>query len=186
MIAPLSEEEQSELLGRARRAASMALGFPPSPPHPAPTGRLAEPGAAFVTWKRDGRLRGCIGSVKAIRPLAIDVESNAVSALLHDPRFPPAAPKEFPRYRAEVSVLSPMEEARGPADIEVGRHGIWMEKGRRAGLLLPQVPVEWRWDVETFLSQGCLKAGLPQDEWKKGDPAFRLWRFTAEVFGEPA
>src|SRR5512143_3278223 len=156
----LDDGERRELIARARRAGASALGLAAGPEPLAPCGRIAEPGAAFVTWKRDGRLRGCIGSVEAVRPLFRDVEANAVHALVRDPRFPPATPREFPRYRADVSVLTPFEIAPDPLRIEIGVHGLLVEKGRRRGLLLPQVAVGWGWDVRKFLAQACLKAGL--------------------------
>jgi AmmeMemoRadiSam system protein A len=140
----------------------------------------------FVTWKREGRLRGCIGSVEPLRPLFLDVEMNAVHALLRDPRFPPSTAREFPRYRLEISVLSPFVPTPDPMAIEIGVHGLFVEKGKRCGLLLPQVAVEWKWDVEKFLRQACLKAGLPEGSWREGGPAATVSTFTAEVFGEPA
>jgi len=186
-VSPLDSEERAQLLARARRAALVALGLPAGgPPSAPPSGRLAEPGMSFVTWKREGRLRGCIGSVEPVRPLWQDVEANAVHALLRDPRFPPATPKEFPRYRADVSVLTPFELEPDPLRIEIGVHGLLVEKGRRRGLLLPQVAVEWNWDVPTFLAQACLKAGLPEDAWRQGSPPATVWTFRAEVFGEEA
>ncbi|HUM02530.1 MAG TPA: AmmeMemoRadiSam system protein A [Thermoanaerobaculia bacterium] len=186
-IPALSETERSELVARARRAGASALGLPVSGLPPAePVGRLAEPGMCFVTWTRAGRLRGCIGSVEPIRPLWADVEANAVHALLRDPRFPPATPKDLPLYRVEISVLSPFTVVADPAAIEIGVHGLLVEKGRRRGLLLPQVAVQWSWDVETFLRQVCLKAGLPETAWKEdGSPPATVSTFTAEVFGEP-
>lgn len=154
------------------------------PPPPGPSGRLAEPGAAFVTWKRAGRLRGCIGSVEARRALALDVEANAVSALVHDPRFPPATARDYPGLSLEISVLTPFEPIAGVEEIEIGVHGLWIEKGIRRGLLLPQVASEWGWDAEQFLEQVCYKAGLPGDAWRPGPQQARLYRFSAEVFGE--
>jgi len=184
---PLSEAERAQLLARARRAAAAALGLPaPGPPPVEPSGRLAEPGMCFVTWKRGGRLRGCIGSVEPVRPLCADVEANAVHSLLHDPRFPPATQKDFPGYHVEISVLSPFVVAPDPTAIEIGLHGLLVEKGRRRGLLLPQVAVEWKWNVETFLRQACLKAGLPEEAWREGSPPATVSTFTAEVFGEVA
>lgn len=182
----LTPRERAELLSRARRAGAAALGVPPTGSATAPpTGRLGEAGMCFVTWKRDGRLRGCIGSVEPVRPLWADVEANAVHALLRDPRFPPATPKEFPRYRAEISVLSPFAQAPDPVPaIAIGVHGLLIEKGHRRGLLLPQVAVEWKWDVETFLKQACLKAGLPEEAWREGSPPATVYTFSAEVFGE--
>ncbi|HQR47398.1 MAG TPA: AmmeMemoRadiSam system protein A [Thermoanaerobaculia bacterium] len=184
---PLSAEERSELIARARRAGAAALGLPVSGPAPSePSGRLADPGMCFVTWTRTGRLRGCIGSLEPVRPLWADVEANAVHALLRDPRFPPATPREFPAYRVEISVLSPFTVAEDPTKLEIGVHGLLIEKGRRRGLLLPQVAVQWGWDVATFLQQVCLKAGLPETAWSDDSvPPATVSTFTAEVFGEP-
>jgi AmmeMemoRadiSam system protein A len=185
-VTPLSESERAQLLARARRAGAAALGLPLSgSAFEEPSGRLAEPGMCFVTWRRGGRLRGCIGSVDVFRPLVADVEANAVHALLRDPRFPPATPKDLPGYRVEISVLSPFVLAADPTAIEIGVHGLLVEKGLRRGLLLPQVPVEWKWNVETFLRQACLKAGLPEEAWRDGHPPATVSTFTAEVFGEP-
>ncbi len=178
----LDEAERNELLLRARLAAARALGLPAGRRAlPVPAGRLAAPGAAFVTWKRGGRLRGCIGSVEARRPLAEDVEGNAVAALTRDPRFAPSPPRDLPQLTLSVSVLGPLEKVDAPEAIEVGRHGAVVEKGSRRALFLPQVAVEWGWDLSTFLGQLCLKAGLPEDAWAKGAT---LYRFEAEVFEE--
>lgn len=184
----LDESLKAELLRRARHAAARALGLPEGRRElPAPSGVLAEPGAAFVTWKKEGRLRGCIGSVEAWRPLADDVAENAVAALLNDPRFAPAQPRDLPKLSVDVSVLSPFEEVSDPpASIEVGIHGVFVKKGSRSGLLLPQVAPEWGWDVPTLLEQVCLKAGLPGDAWRAGSPPATVYRFSAEVFGESA
>lgn len=184
----LTDDEKAELLRRARLAAARALGLPDGRRElPPAEGRLAEDGAAFVTWKRDGRLRGCIGSVEAWRPLAEDVEKNAVAALLHDPRFAPAKPADLAKLRIDLSVMTPLEEVSDPLrEIEIGVHGIVAQKGQRSGLLLPQVAPEWGWDVPTLLSQVCLKAGLPEDAWRAGSPPATIYRFSAEVFGESA
>ncbi len=184
----LTDLEKTELLRRARHAAARALGLPEGKRElPPPEGRLAGPGAAFVTWKKDGRLRGCIGSVEPWRPLAEDVEKNAVAALLRDPRFAPAPPRDLPKLTVDVSVMTPLEEVPDPpAGIEIGVHGVVVRKGSRSGLLLPQVAPEWGWDVPTLLSQACLKAGLPEDAWRAGNPPAAVYRFSAEVFGESA
>jgi AmmeMemoRadiSam system protein A len=185
----MKPEERTALLRIARCAALRALGLPVPGPLPdteaLPLPRLSEPGAAFVTWKRDGRLRGCIGTVHPYRTLAEDVEAHALDALQRDPRFPPARAQEFPRYLLEISVLGPLEAVASPPEgIEVGRHGLYVRKGGRAGLLLPQVAVEWGWDVPSFLAQACLKAGLPSDAWSAGTPPAEVHRFEADVFGE--
>lgn len=182
----LTNVERSELLARARRAGAIALEIPTRISVPRePSGRLAEPGMSFVTWKRDGQLRGCIGSVEPVRPLWADVEANAVHALLEDPRFPAATSDEFSYFRAEISVLSPFVPVSDPlAEVEVGVHGLLVEMGRRRGILLPQVAVEWGWDVPTFLGQACRKAGLPVNAWQGAGPRAEISTFMAEVFGE--
>lgn len=193
----LSEEERRSLLTRARRAAARALGVTApaggsgvgfgglrAPDDGPVTGRLAEPGMAFVTWKRDGRLRGCIGSVEPVLPLWEDVETNAVAALVRDPRFPPSTARDLPLLRLEISVLGPFERIAGPSDVEIGAHGLYVEKGRRKGLLLPQVAPEWSWRADEFLEQACLKAGLPGHSWHEPGFGVALHRFGAEVFGE--
>ena len=91
------------------------------------------------------------------------------------------ASREVETLRIEVSLLGPMERVSGPAEIEISRHGLVVERGRSRGLLLPQVAIEWRWDVETFLAHACRKAGLSDDAWKSGAT---LSRFEAEVFGD--
>ncbi|HPA52062.1 MAG TPA: AmmeMemoRadiSam system protein A [Thermoanaerobaculia bacterium] len=184
----LTDAERDDLIQRARHAAARALGLPEGKRElPPPAGRLAEPGASFVTWRRDGRLRGCIGSVEPWRPLAEDVETNAVAALVRDPRFAPAQARDLRWLSVEVSVLSPLDEVSDPLrQLEIGVHGVVVRKGSRSGLLLPQVAPEWGWDVPTLLAQVCLKAGLPEDSWKEGSPPAALYRFSAEVFGESA
>ncbi|MEO6323649.1 MAG: AmmeMemoRadiSam system protein A [Thermoanaerobaculia bacterium] len=181
-LALLSEGEQQELLARARAAAAAALGVAGiAVPGPA-TGRLAEPGATFVTWRREARLRGCVGSLEPRRPLAEDVALNSVAALTQDPRFAPSTSRDFPFLNVEISVLAPREKIHGASDLELGNHGLYVEKGKRRGLLLPQVAPEWGWSAEEFLEQVCLTAGLPGDAWK--DASVGLYRFGAQVFGE--
>ena len=80
----------------------------------------------------------------------------------------------------EISILSPLTPCPDPALVEVGRHGLLIRRGGHSGLLLPQVPVEWGWNRETFLDQTCVKAGLPPGTWKRPDAS--LYWFEAEVF----
>jgi AmmeMemoRadiSam system protein A len=147
-------------------------------PEPAVAERRA---GVFVTIHCRGDLRGCIGRLEADLPLPRSVAYCAVAACSEDRRFPAIDSSELPYMTLEVSVLGPMEPAAGPADIEIGRHGLMIEQGRRRGLLLPQVAVEWRWDAVTFLSETCRKAGLAPDSWQRGAA---VWRFDAEVFGD--
>jgi AmmeMemoRadiSam system protein A len=144
---------------------------------------LPEASGAFVTLKRDGRLRGCIGTLQCRAPLAEEIRRVAVSAAREDPRFSPLQPSELDGLDFEISVLGPLEQIdpRDPAAFEIGRHGLVVEQGFRRGLLLPQVATEWGWDRETFLAHTCEKAGLPADSWKRGAT---VYRFAAEVFGD--
>jgi AmmeMemoRadiSam system protein A len=147
---------------------------------PVATPHLHQSRGAFVTLHEDGQLRGCIGSITAYAPLDETVREMAIAAALEDPRFQPVTEAELGKLQLEISVLSPMF-AIAPEDVVVGRHGLMITHGGHRGLLLPQVPVEWGWNRETFLAQTCRKAGLPEDQWKKGA---KLEAFTAEVFGE--
>src|SRR5208283_1627329 len=110
----------------------------------------------------------------------VSVAETARAAAFEDPRFEPVTPSEAPRLTIEISVLSPLQSIR-PEDVVIGKHGLVITQGQRRGLLLPQVPIEWDWDRETFLAQTCLKAGLPPKAWQQGA---ELQAFTAEVFGE--
>lgn len=139
---------------------------------------LSRRSPAFVTLRRGDQLRGCIGHLEADRPLAEVVARAAVAAAFEDPRFPPVTAAELEDLAVEISVLGPMQPVRDPSTIEVGRHGLVVQSGRRRGLLLPQVAPEWGWDRETFLEQLCLKAGLPRGAWR----AAELFTFEAEVF----
>jgi len=149
----------------------------------AEAGDFPEASGAFVTLKRNGRLRGCIGTLECRRSLAEEVARVARSAAREDPRFEPLRSSELEGLDVEVSVLGPLEaiDPHDPNAFEIGRHGLVVEQGTRRGLLLPQVATEWNWDREQFLSQTCLKAGLPPDAWRHGA---RVHRFEAVVFGD--
>jgi AmmeMemoRadiSam system protein A len=136
---------------------------------------------AFVTVHIKGNLRGCIGRLDVDEPATITVARCAASACSADPRFRPVTEAELAFLGIEVSLLGALEQILGPDDIDVGRHGVLVEWGRRRGLLLPQVATERRWDSFEFLAQTCRKAGLPRDGWKQGA---QLWRFEAEVFSD--
>jgi AmmeMemoRadiSam system protein A len=176
-----TDDQKRALVALARDAVKGAAGAPRE--IVAVAGDLPEASGAFVTIKRGGQLRGCIGTLQCRRSLAEEIERVAVSAAREDPRFPPIQSSELHDLQIEVSVLGPLEriDPCDPATIEVGRHGLVVEQGSRRGLLLPQVATEWGWDRETFLSQTCAKAGLPPDAWRRGAA---VYRFDAIVFGE--
>ena len=142
---------------------------------------LTRPGGAFVTLHKRGELRGCIGHIEPTEPLGSVVPRCAVAASATDPRFPPITLAELDSIDIEISLLGPLEAIAGSQDVEIGRHGLVVERGWQRGLLLPQVAIEWKWDTEAFLAHTCQKAGLPRDAWRQGAT---VWRFEAEVFAE--
>jgi AmmeMemoRadiSam system protein A len=150
---------------------------------PAPTEVRVHSGV-FVTLHKHGRLRGCMGVLDDALPLAEAVRQAAISAAAGDPRFSPVAPGELPDVQVEVSILSPPQHMRSLDELELGRHGVLVQRGMQRGLFLPQVAVEHHMTKETFLGLCCHeKAGLPADAWR--DPATEVLLFTAEVLREP-
>jgi len=142
----------------------------------------------FVTINTypEGNLRGCIGYPEPVYPLKDALVFSAQSAC-HDPRFMPLSLKEAVNCTVEVTILSPpvlieCDKKELPKKIVIGRDGLIIQFGRRRGLLLPQVPVEWGWDQEEFLRQLSAKAGLPSDAWTLKDSM--IWSFTGEIFHE--
>lgn len=177
----LTDEEKAYLTDLVRW--SIALGLqgkaPLDPPAPV-SDRVTEALGAFVTLKLGEQLRGCIGHIVADDPLYRTIAAMAQAAAFQDPRFPPVTADEAEALDVEISVLSPITECPDPSLVEVGRHGLIMQRGGRQGLLLPQVATEWNWDAQTFLSQTCVKAGLPQNCWQQEGTTI-LW-FEAVVF----
>jgi len=192
--APLSSElefsleQRRTLLRIAHQAILSALErrpFPEAPPLPS---GLAEPRGVFTTlYLREEvhrelhrQLRGCVGYALPIAPLYRAVAETARAAAFDDSRFLPVTLEEASQLEVSLSVLSRLVLIL-PEAVEVGRHGLLISDGARRGLLLPQVPVEYGWDRETFLEQTCRKAGLPLDAWRK---TATLEAFTAEVFSD--
>ncbi len=186
----LSAAEGQWLLRLAREAMARAVQgqpLPPLPPDVPP--RLWEPGAAFVTLrtKDTGRLRGCIGSIIATRPLVEDVRDHAVDAALHDPRFPPVTPDELPNLALEVSYLTPLQPLtyRSPQDLlarlRPGIDGVLLRDGWRQATFLPQV---WHSlpEPEAFLSHLCLKMGAAPTCWQR---PLEVFTYQVQAFQEP-
>jgi AmmeMemoRadiSam system protein A len=178
----LTDDQKAALLRVAREAMTARVLGQPSATVDMPL-QLPDASGVFVTIKRRGELRGCLGTLRCRAGLAEEVRRCAGDSASEDPRFPRVARAELPDLSVEVSVLGPLEQIdpREPDAIVVGRHGLVVEAGARRGLLLPQVPVEWGWNAEQFLRQTCNKAGLSDECWT--DDA-RVYRFEAEVFGE--
>jgi len=177
----LSKEQQKYLLGLARKAIKQHLESKKKLKIKIEDKELKEKRGAFVTLKANDQLRGCIGYPLPYKPLFETIIDIAVSAATQDFRFQPLTLEELSETKIEISVLSLPKPVQDIKEIEVGKHGIIISRGPNKGLLLPQVPVEWNWDLETYLGHGCLKAGLQEDEWKKGA---RIEIFLAQVFTE--
>ncbi|MBN1210476.1 MAG: AmmeMemoRadiSam system protein A [Myxococcaceae bacterium] len=174
------------LLALARAAVDESLDGPPVQVPSEPW--LAQPGACFVTLRKGGELRGCIGSIEAHRPLSVDVLENARGAAHRDPRFQPLQRNELDGVRFEVSLLSALErvevetQQEAVAKLRPGVDGVLLQWGPHRGVFIPKM---WRQlpDPVQFLAFLRKKAGLPRGEWLSGT---RMWRFTAEDWAEPA
>jgi len=188
----LGLDEGAFLVGLARRTIESVLGGgrpPPTSEAPEATKRHC---GVFVTLNRvrggEHELRGCTGypyPVKALVEAVVDVSQGAA---FEDPRFPSVKAAEMDEIVVEVSVLTPPEVVRVndprhyPEHVRVGEDGLIVRRDGRSGLLLPQVAVDWDWDAEEFLSQCCVKAGLPPDSWLL--PGTEVQRFQALIFAE--
>ena len=172
---PYGLKERRELISLAKRAVAAAVEGEKLDPKPPGPEVLAEKGAAFVTLKKNGELRGCIGHVIARVPLYECVADVARAAAIRDARFSPVAPEELDDLSYQISVLTAPEPIE-PEKVVIGRDGLIMSRGGRSGLLLPQVPVEWGWDREEFLEHTCRKAGLPRGCWRDSETELRAFR----------
>jgi len=152
--------------------------------------KLKDRCGVFVTINKEKELRGCIGFPYPTKMLVQAVIESAISSATQDPRFPSISLGELDHVIFEVSVLTPpmQVEAQNPKEysskIKVGRDGLIVERSFYKGLLLPQVPVEWKWDEETFLCQCCIKAGLSPDSWLLNGT--KVYTFQAIIFEEKA
>jgi AmmeMemoRadiSam system protein A len=181
----LTDADRNGLIQIARRAIEQEIGKETSDRDTemetiSPS--LAKPMGAFVTLKYRGELRGCVGQLAGGDPLYQVVEQAARSAAVRDPRFPPVRTDELNDLTISVSILGPLIRVKRISDIHIGRHGLYIRRGRMAGLLLPQVATERRWNARTFLTHVCRKAGLWDKAWE--DEETEVSVFTAEVFGE--
>ena len=179
-------EDGQRFLSLARKSVETYLKNA-EPQDDALSSRYQVPQGVFVTIHQAGSLRGCIGFPEPVLPLYQAVISAARAAAFEDPRFPPVSKEELASLTFEVSVLTiPKDLKQGSSAsmvraIRVGTDGLII-KGRRSGLLLPQVATEHGLDAKAFLECVCHKAGLEADAWK--DPQNRLYTFQAQVFSE--
>jgi len=178
----LEDKQKRELLRIARSSIESVLREISEPPDITRSALLDEPRGVFVTLRRQGELRGCIGYVEPRLPLARAAQEVAVKAATEDPRFLPLSLEELATTQIEISVLSPLVKVDDPQAIEVGKHGLVIDAGYARGLLLPSVPLEYHWTREEFLDHTATKAGLPADIWRTG--RVRIFSFTTETFSE--
>ena len=176
----LTKEERRELLNIARSSVSSYLSAGGTEISSTLRG-LQRKGGVFVTIHKHGDLRGCIGIFASEKPLYKTVAEMAAKAAFKDPRFSPLIHDELEEIDFEISVLSPLREINDTQEIEIGKHGIYITRGASRGVLLPQVASEQGWDLETFLSHTCIKAGLPMDEWQRD---IKIEIFSAQIFAE--
>lgn len=183
---PAGEIDGTELLAIARESLGEALGRAAAPRHESPW--LDRTAATFVTLTRDGSLRGCVGSVRAYRPLYLDVRENAKAAAFHDSRFRPVTDSELDLLRIEVSLLSTPEPLAAADEQEALKRlrphvdGVIFEAGRRRSTFLPQV---WEQlpEPREFLAHLKAKAGLPLGFWSD---EVRLLRYQVTKWAEPS
>jgi len=175
----MSSEEKQLLLEIAREAIVSHVAGGTIPQLDINNNNLQVKQGCFVCVKINGVLRGCIGNFISDKPLYQLVQEMAVSAATKDPRFYPMKKDDLHGFDLEISVLSPLRKISSVEEIEVGVHGLYLEKNFSRGVLLPQVATEYGWDRDTFLSQTSLKAGLNGDGWREGA---EIYVFSADVF----
>ena len=140
-----------------------------------------EKAGVFVTLKKNGILRGCIGVIEAEDSLLNNIITSARNSALNDWRFPNVRPEEVDKLEVEISILSPFEYT-SREDIKIGKHGLIVEGRGRSAIYLPQVATEQGWDFDGWLTSLCRKAGLPADFWTTSEARFKTC--TADVFNE--
>ncbi|MEJ2110873.1 MAG: AmmeMemoRadiSam system protein B [Acidobacteriota bacterium] len=179
--APLSKADKRTLLQFARTALEQYLNTRTVPLARNFSPDLTVRRGAFVTLKKNGQLRGCIGSVLPEDELARTVGKMALRAALEDPRFVPVTLDELAGLEIEVSVLSPINRIADPSRIVIGTDGVLLIKDGKSAVFLPQVATEQSWHRTEMLNHLCTKAGLETDCWKQNAT---LYIFQADVFGE--
>lgn len=181
----LNYQEQQRLLEIAKQTVESYVKAGKAPEFSESRPALNQKLGAFVTLKKNGQLRGCIGRFTSDDNPSLyqTVWQMAIAAATQDVRFLPVSRDELPDLEYEVSVLSPLKKIDDWHQIQLGKHGVEIRKGGRSGVFLPQVAQETGWNFETFMGQLCSqKAGLDWNCWQDKDT--QLYIFTAQVFGE--
>ena len=179
MNEPLTAEEKRLLLELTRKTITSYILTGEIPSTTITEHNLQSRRGCFVTLKKKGALRGCIGNFTSDKPLWQLVQEMAIAAATRDPRFYQMKEEDLDDFTIEISVLSTLKNISAIDEIQVGTHGLLIEKNFSRGVLLPQVAVEYGWDRDTFLNQTSLKAGLNGDGWREGA---EIYVFSADVF----
>lgn len=175
----LNANEKAALLDIARKAIETCVRTGKKYVEPREEKALNRRNGCFVTIKQGGQLRGCIGNFQSELPLFREVAEMAIASASKDPRFYPMKEDDLQNFALEISVLSPLKKIDSIEEIEVGKHGIYLERGYYRGVLLPQVATEYGWSALEFLAQTCLKARLPENAWEHAGT--RLQVFETEI-----
>ena len=178
----ISLEFKTEALNAVRKTIESYLSGGKIPEIEFKHSRFSEKCGVFVTLRKRGELRGCIGMIEGRKPLAEGIQTMAIAAATDDPRFPAVTSSELKEISIEISVLTPPVAVNHLDEIVAGRDGVILRKGYNSGVFLPQVATEQGWNRDTFLDHLDLKAGLPVGSHKEKDA--KLFKFTADVFGE--
>jgi AmmeMemoRadiSam system protein A len=178
MMLSLSDEDRKSILDLARQGVREAVCYGQSLGNFPTQGIFAEHCGLFVTLHAGKKLRGCIGIIEARSSLGENLVRCAADAALHDPRFSRMRPEELGDLEIEVSLLSAIQAIR-PEDVEIGKHGLLVQRGTRRGLLLPQVATEHHLGREQFLGETCVKAGLPREAWR--EPGTDVYAFECVI-----
>ena len=180
-VEPLAEADKLALLGFARQTVERFLATETAPLARDLAPSLWQKQGAFVTLKKNGQLRGCIGHMAEDRPLGQVVGAMALQAAFNDSRFSPLQAKELRSVDIEISVLTPFRRVSDPKAILIGRDGVVISKSGHSAVYLPQVATEQGWTRKETLNHLCRKAGLPRTCWHE---AAELYTFQADVFHE--
>lgn len=179
----LNSAEKKELLAIARRALTNFVKEKKVCRPQTDKACLKEKRGVFVTLRKEGELRGCLGTMAGKKPLFSEVNDMAVAAASQDLRFSPVLEPELSRIKIEISVLSPVKKINDPEKIILGKHGVLVKSGLQSGVFLPQVAAEAGWNRDQLLDNLCRhKAGLPQDIWRKEN--CDIFVFATETFAE--
>lgn len=178
----LSLNSRQILLALARGAIRAHLIGSASERPARPAAEICVKRGCFVTLRGPGGgLRGCVGTFDETRPLFENVARMAQASAFEDARFAPLSEPEVDPIKIEISVLGPREKINSAEEIEIGRHGVWIECGPKGGTFLPEVAIEQRWSAEEFVAYCAReKAGLSQDELSHAS----LFRYEVEKFGD--